>query len=70
MLIREGSWPTQITKDAKIRKFTVGKCPLERRLRVWLNILLLEKLDMCLMSIKVWNRDRVMQESSVKDPLV
>ena len=36
---------TQTTKDTVIRKSTVGKYPLERNLRLWLDSLLLKKLD-------------------------
>lgn len=39
----EDSQSIQISKDAKIRKFTVGKMYLERESRLWLDRLLLKR---------------------------
>lgn len=39
----EDSQSIQIAKDAKIRKFTVGKMYLERESRLWLDRLLLKR---------------------------
>lgn len=45
----EDSQSIQISKDAKIRKFTVGKMYLERESRLWLDRLLLKRRCMRLM---------------------